>query len=59
MDDNSKDGTPEAIIERSRTDPRVRILRRVGRRGLSSAVVEGVLSISTPYVAAASPQQCR
>jgi dolichol-phosphate mannosyltransferase len=29
----------------------VRIIRRIGRRGLSSAVVEGILSTSTPYVA--------
>ena len=51
VDDDSSDGTAAAIIERSRTDPRVRILRRVGRRGLSSAVVEGILSTVTPYVA--------
>jgi len=28
-----------------------RLLKRIGRRALSSAVVEGVLSTSTPYVA--------
>ena len=51
VDDESKDGTPAVITERCRTDPRVRIIRRIGRRGLSSAVVEGILSTSTPYVA--------
>ncbi len=51
VDDDSKDGTPAVIAERARIDPRVRILRRIGRRGLSSAVVEGILSTSTPYVA--------
>ncbi len=51
VDDNSKDGTAAAIMERCAADPRVRILRRIGRRGLSSAVVEGILSTSTPYVA--------
>lgn len=51
VDDESKDGTPAVITERCRTDPRVRIIRRIGRRGLSSAVVEGILSTSTPYIA--------
>ncbi len=51
VDDDSQDRTPGIIAERSRIDPRVRILRRIGRRGLSSAVVEGILSTSTPYVA--------
>lgn len=51
VDDNSQDRTPEIIAKRSRIDPRVRMLRRFGRRGLSSAVVEGILSTSTPYVA--------
>jgi dolichol-phosphate mannosyltransferase len=51
VDDDSPDGTPEVIIERSRADRRVRIIRRIDRRGLSSAVVEGILSTSTPYVA--------
>ena len=51
VDDDSQDRTPEIIAKRSRIDPRVRMLRRIGRRGLSSAVVEGILSTSTPYVA--------
>ncbi len=51
VDDDSKDGTPDAVTERCRVDSRVRIVRRIGRRGLSSAVVEGILSTSTPYVA--------
>ena len=51
VDDDSRDGTAAAIIERSRADTRVRLLRRIGRRGLSSAVVEGILSTTSPYVA--------
>ena len=51
VDDDLRDGTAAAVIERSRTDTRVRILRRIGRRGLSSAVVEGILSTVTPYIA--------
>ena len=51
VDDDSNDGTARAIIERCVTNSRVRILQRIGRRGLSSAVVEGILSTTAPYVA--------
>ena len=51
VDDDSKDGTVAVVTERCRFNSRVRIIRRIGRRGLSSAVVEGILSTSTPYVA--------
>src|SRR5260370_92171 len=34
-----------------RTDRRIRCIRRVGRRGLSSACIEGMLSSSAEYVA--------
>ena len=51
VDDDSNDGTVRAITKRCLTDSRVRILRRIGRRGLSSAVVEGILSTTAPYIA--------
>jgi dolichol-phosphate mannosyltransferase len=51
VDDDSSDGTPDALCELARVDPRVRVLRRIGRRGLSTAVVEGVLSTTAPIVA--------
>jgi dolichol-phosphate mannosyltransferase len=51
VDDNSPDGTANAAREIARHDPRVRVIRRVGRRGLSSAVIEGALSSSADYVA--------
>jgi dolichol-phosphate mannosyltransferase len=51
VDDDSPDGTAAAAREIARTDPRVRCIRRVGRRGLSSAVIEGALSSSADYVA--------
>jgi len=51
VDDDSSDGTPDRLCEIARTDPRVRILRRIGRRGLSTAVVEGVLSTTAPIIA--------
>ena len=51
VDDDSTDGTGSVLRDVCRGDARVRMLRRIGRRGLSSAVVEGVLSTSAPYVA--------
>jgi dolichol-phosphate mannosyltransferase len=47
VDDESTDGTSDAIRELCMRDPRVRTLRRVGRRGLSSACIEGILSTTT------------
>lgn len=44
VDDDSPDGTSQFLMALSARNPRVRCLRRVGRRGLSSACVEGMLS---------------
>ena len=41
VDDDSPDLTWKRVEELSRERPRVRVIRRVGRRGLSSAVLEG------------------
>jgi len=51
VDDDSTDGTPELIRTIAQEDPRVRCIQRIGRRGLSSACVEGMLSSSAPYLA--------
>ncbi len=51
VDDNSPDGTAALVRELSRTDPRVRTIRRVGRRGLSSACIEGMMATSAPLIA--------
>lgn len=51
VDDGSRDGTPELIEEIARDRRDVRLIRRVGRRGLSSAIMEGVLSTVAPVVA--------
>jgi len=44
VDDHSSDSTRDNIERISRSDNRVRLINRVGRRGLSSAVSEGFLS---------------
>jgi dolichol-phosphate mannosyltransferase len=51
VDDGSTDGTCELIEDIARVDRRVRLIRRVGRRGLSSAVMEGMLSSTAPILA--------
>jgi dolichol-phosphate mannosyltransferase len=51
VDDDSRDGTLDLLRDMSRSDPRVRLLHRIGRRGLASAVVEGILATSSPVVA--------
>ena len=51
VDDNSRDGTGAAAVALAQSDPRVRCIRRVGRRGLASAVIEGVLASAAPCVA--------
>ncbi len=51
VDDNSPDGTPDLVRALALQYPQIRCLQRVGRRGLSSAVIEGFLATSAPYVA--------
>jgi dolichol-phosphate mannosyltransferase len=51
VDDDSPDGTSKAARALAAADSRVRCIRRIGRRGLSSAVIEGALSSSADYVA--------
>ncbi len=51
VDDDSPDGTAAGVYEIARGDHRVRCLRRIGRRGLSSACIEGMLTASAPAIA--------
>ena len=51
VDDDSPDGTAEEARRLGAADRRIRCIRRVGRRGLSSAVIEGALAASGRWVA--------
>lgn len=50
VDDDSTDGTSHIVREVARTNPRIRCVQRLNRRGLSSACIEGILASSSPYV---------
>jgi dolichol-phosphate mannosyltransferase len=51
VDDDSPDGTSDVVRELAQSKIHVRCLQRIGRRGLSRAVVEGILATSAPYIA--------
>ena len=51
VDDDSPDGTAEVVRALARLDRRVRCVQRIGRRGLSSACIEGMLASSARYLA--------
>ena len=44
VDDDSRDGTPELVRSLARQDPRIRMIQRVGRSGLASAIKEGLIA---------------
>jgi len=51
VDDHSPDGTATTLREIARTDQRIRVIERLGRRGLASACIEGMLAVSAPLIA--------
>ena len=51
VDDSSPDGTAEQVSLIAATNRRVRLLQRVGRRGLSSACIEGMRATTAPHIA--------
>ena len=51
VDDNSSDGTAAAVRALGEADARVRCIRRIGRRGLAGACLEGMLASQARFVA--------
>jgi dolichol-phosphate mannosyltransferase len=51
VDDNSPDGTAATVRAIGEQDWRVRCIRRIGRRGLAGACLEGMLASQARYVA--------
>jgi dolichol-phosphate mannosyltransferase len=51
VDDHSPDGTADEARALSQRDPRVRVIERIGRRGLASAAIEGMCATAAPIVA--------
>lgn len=51
VDDDSPDETSDVVRTLAQMKPNIRCLQRIGRRGLSRAVIEGILATSSPYIA--------
>ena len=51
VDDDSPDGTADVVRRLAERHDNVRVLQRIGRRGLASACIEGILGAAAPYVA--------
>jgi dolichol-phosphate mannosyltransferase len=51
VDDDSPDGTADAVRALARRQGNIRCLQRLGRRGLASACIEGILASAAPYAA--------
>jgi len=50
VDDDSPDGTSAGVKAIAARDSRIRCLHRIGRRGLSSACIEGMLASAAPVI---------
>ena len=51
VDDDSSDGTIDVVRGLAAADARVRGIQRIGRRGLSTACIEGALASTAPFIA--------
>lgn len=51
VDDDSPDGTADVVRSIARTDARIRVIQRLGRRGLSTACIEGMCATAAPFAA--------
>jgi dolichol-phosphate mannosyltransferase len=50
VDDDSPDGTSAVVRMLGKSDPRIRCIQRIGRRGLSTACIEGLLATHAPVL---------
>ena len=51
VDDDSPDGTTDVVRRLALGRENLRVVHRIGRRGLASACIEGILAASAPFVA--------
>jgi dolichol-phosphate mannosyltransferase len=51
VDDDSPDGTAALVAGFARNDRRIRLVHRIGRRGLASACIEGILATTASAIA--------
>lgn len=51
VDDNSADGTADEARRLAQSNPHLRVIQRIGRRGLASAAIEGICATAAPFVA--------
>lgn len=50
VDDNSRDGTTEVVLELGRQDKRIKLLQRRNQRGLASACIAGMSAATGRYI---------
>ena len=51
VDDDSVDGTADEARALALNDSRIRVIQRIGRRGLASAAIEGFCATAAPFAA--------
>jgi len=51
VDDDSPDGTADVVRALARLQSNIRCVQRLGRRGLASACIDGILASAAPYIA--------
>jgi len=51
VDDDSTDGTADELRRLAAADRRIRVIQRIGRRGLAGAAIEGMCATAAPVVA--------
>ena len=51
VDDNSPDGTSAVVKDCMKTSSKIRLIHRIGRKGLAGAVIEGIFAADSDLVA--------